>query len=174
MLLFTWKTLITVLLRYSIVDNHLIVIFYKVYGWLVLWHFFLFDGHLERIMPSSGVPLSNSRTCCLIFWVQVFDFHHARFLLITYGVLKKNNPVLLLLLCCWFFYCNHQMRSDPSFYLMFIKLGSALDLEILISNDIFRCGPPTPAAHLRDVFYRMGLNDKVIFVKVLVEHQMPC
>ncbi|GFZ09782.1 stromal ascorbate peroxidase [Actinidia rufa] len=61
------------------------------------------EGRLpERIMPSSGVPLSNSRTCCLIFWEQVFDFHHAR------------------------------------------------------------CGPPTPAAHLRDVFYRMGLNDKEI------------
>lgn len=23
-------------------------------------------------------------------------------------------------------------------------------------------GPPSPASHLRDVFYRMGLNDKVI------------
>lgn len=24
-------------------------------------------------------------------------------------------------------------------------------------------GPPSPADHLRQVFYRMGLNDKVIF-----------
>lgn len=29
-------------------------------------------------------------------------------------------------------------------------------------------GPPSPAAHLRDVFYRMGLNDKVIYANKFI------
>lgn len=28
-------------------------------------------------------------------------------------------------------------------------------------------GPPSPASHLRDVFYRMGLNDKVEIIRSL-------
>lgn len=27
-------------------------------------------------------------------------------------------------------------------------------------------GPPSPASHLRDVFYRMGLNDKVVTILI--------
>ena len=69
------------------------------------------------------------------------------------------------------------MQSDLSCYLMFIKLGSAFVLETNFEFQMscLAAGPPTPAAHLRDVFYRMGLNDKVIIVdKVLVDLQMPC
>lgn len=34
----------------------------------------------------------------------------------------------------------------------------ALPTQFLLYTD---AGPPSPAKHLRDVFYRMGLNDKV-------------
>jgi hypothetical protein len=31
-------------------------------------------------------------------------------------------------------------------------------------------GPPSPAEHLREVFYRMGLNDKVLTWRLLCYH----
>lgn len=41
---------------------------------------------------------------------------------------------------------------------------SVIDLHYQRAYTCFKCldaGPPSPAAHLRAVFYRMGLDDKV-------------
>lgn len=50
------------------------------------------------------------------------------------GLLTLNSPSLLVF-------------SVANYYYLFIYLDA---------------GPPSPADHLRQVFYRMGLNDKVI------------
>lgn len=54
--------------------------------------------------------------------------------------------------------------SNFKFLFLFVSEFSSYfpfnnDLLNHINSD---AGPPSPADHLRDVFYRMGLNDKVI------------
>lgn len=36
---------------------------------------------------------------------------------------------------------------------------------------VLDAGPPSPADHLRDVFYRMGLDDKVVLILFHVKHE---
>lgn len=57
--------------------------------------------------------------------------------------------------CPCAFSINSFKKEQRPFYFVFATNSVLMTLD---------AGPPSPAAHLRDVFYRMGLNDKVIYV----------
>lgn len=89
---------------------------------------------------------------------------------------KRNPNFLSSVIWLEFFYCGafelswfHGCSDSESSFL----LPDARCTCFFICSEYFWClnilsdaGPPTPASHLREVFYRMGLDDKVATTKV--------
>lgn len=96
--------------------------------------------------------------------------HHHQWTLRHHLVRLKMGTIMLIVnhnsdcdvRCSLWCFCDNAVKFDILMPLMYLLLLQPfIWITALLYSLCLDAGPPSPAAHLRDVFYRMGLNDKV-------------